>query len=339
MCPTLGRVCADGNADATCEPISNAVLGSAFARTNPQRYPQSVLWISFVEFVVFGAVAAIVLRREDLATGMGHVGGWLFRLRRSTTHAWHRSADSDKLAQQRAIVWRLLRRVGKPALLLGLLVVAGSCAAWFFKATILRWLLGPIAATWSIDSPSSTLGMPSLPLSHWLGLALIAGVALSLPASSYLSWRLLVHHGQSRQGRFGIPFAVSATSVFWTGIFLFRRDAWRFLQIWPPHQPPLPSEAASDFVSLAGRALLVGGPLLELPVIIVFLSVSGVVTHRRLLAFFRYFVLIAFAGAAAVTPPDPLSQVLLALLACILYAAAVCLAWMLIKVRALLAAA
>ena len=52
------------------------------------------------------------------------------------------------------------------------------------------------------------------------------------------------------------------------------------------------------------RWLLVAfGVVFELPVLVMFLSIAGVVTHRHLIKFARYFVVVAFVIAAVITPP------------------------------------
>ncbi|HVR20669.1 MAG TPA: twin-arginine translocase subunit TatC, partial [Polyangiaceae bacterium] len=65
--------------------------------------------------------------------------------------------------------------------------------------------------------------------------------------------------------------------------------------------------------------LLAFGLMAELPVLVFFLSIAGLVTHKHLIKFFRYFMVIAFVVAAVVTPPDPLSQLLLACPLILLY--------------------
>jgi sec-independent protein translocase protein TatC len=66
--------------------------------------------------------------------------------------------------------------------------------------------------------------------------------------------------------------------------------------------------------------MLIGfGSVFELPVLVFFLSIAGVVTHHTLIKYFRLFVVVAFVIAAVLTPPDPLSQLLLAIPLCGLY--------------------
>jgi sec-independent protein translocase protein TatC len=69
------------------------------------------------------------------------------------------------------------------------------------------------------------------------------------------------------------------------------------------------------------------GVAFELPVLAFFLSVAGLVTHKTLIHFFRYFVVVAFIISAVLTPPDPMSQLLLAIPLCGLYGVSIIVAW------------
>ena len=73
--------------------------------------------------------------------------------------------------------------------------------------------------------------------------------------------------------------------------------------------------------------LVAFGVVFELPVLAFFLSVAGIITHKDLIKFARYFVVIAFIIGAVITPPDPASQLLLAIPLCVLYALSILVAW------------
>jgi sec-independent protein translocase protein TatC len=51
------------------------------------------------------------------------------------------------------------------------------------------------------------------------------------------------------------------------------------------------------------------------------------VNHRHLLKFFRYFVVVAFVVAAVITPPDPMSQLMLAVPLIFLYGVSILVAF------------
>jgi sec-independent protein translocase protein TatC len=60
--------------------------------------------------------------------------------------------------------------------------------------------------------------------------------------------------------------------------------------------------------------MLAFGAVFELPLLLYFLSIIGMVTHRGLWKFNRWFIVIAFVVGAILTPtPDVVSQLLMAL--------------------------
>lgn len=74
-----------------------------------------------------------------------------------------------------------------------------------------------------------------------------------------------------------------------------------------------------DYLSLAIRLLLAFGIVFELPIIISFLSLAGIVNYKQLLQFSRWFLVISVVFGALLTPPDVITQLLLALPLMVLY--------------------
>lgn len=72
---------------------------------------------------------------------------------------------------------------------------------------------------------------------------------------------------------------------------------------------------------------LVFGLVFQLPLVMFLLSLLGIFDHRRLLKVSRYFVVLAFVVGAIFTPPDPLSQVLMAVPITLLFFVGVAFAW------------
>lgn len=83
----------------------------------------------------------------------------------------------------------------------------------------------------------------------------------------------------------------------------------------------------SDYLSFAMKLLLAFGLIFELPVIICFLAIAGIVTYKQLLQFGRWFAILAVLIGAALTPPDVLTQLMLAVPLIILYYASVLVAY------------
>lgn len=82
-----------------------------------------------------------------------------------------------------------------------------------------------------------------------------------------------------------------------------------------------------DYLSFAVRILLAFGIIFELPILISFLAIAGIVNYRQLIQFFRYFFVVAVIVGAMLTPPDVITQLLLALPLTVLYAISILVAY------------
>jgi Tat protein translocase TatC len=80
-----------------------------------------------------------------------------------------------------------------------------------------------------------------------------------------------------------------------------------------------PMLMVKDYLSFAIRLILAFGLIFELPIFISFLAVAGIVDYKQLIRFFRYFFVIAVIVGAVLTPPDVVTQLLLALPLMLLY--------------------
>ncbi len=81
----------------------------------------------------------------------------------------------------------------------------------------------------------------------------------------------------------------------------------------------VPSLRVGDYLSFTVRLLIVFGLVFELPLISLFLTRMGMITHKFLIRGRRYAIVIIFLFAAVFTPPDVFTQVLLGVPVIILY--------------------
>ena len=83
------------------------------------------------------------------------------------------------------------------------------------------------------------------------------------------------------------------------------------------------------FVAIALKMLLAFGLVFELPVVISLLSLAGIVNHVQLWHFGRWFIVIAVFVGALLTPPDVISQIMMAVPLSLLYLLSIGLAYFL----------
>jgi Tat protein translocase TatC len=89
----------------------------------------------------------------------------------------------------------------------------------------------------------------------------------------------------------------------------------------------------SDYLSFSLKLLFAFGILFELPVLIVFLSLAGIVTYKQLLKFSRWFIVLALIVGAVMTTPDVITQVMFAGPLIVLYFISVLIAYFIERKR------
>jgi sec-independent protein translocase protein TatC len=89
-----------------------------------------------------------------------------------------------------------------------------------------------------------------------------------------------------------------------------------------------PNIKVNEYTSFIVRLVLVFGLVFELPVVCYFMAKMGLVNHKWLIQNGRYGVLIIFIVAAILTPPDIISQFLLAIPLCFIYMLCILIAYL-----------
>jgi sec-independent protein translocase protein TatC len=236
--------------------------------------------------------------------------------------------------------WEHLEELRQRLFRMALAAIVGGTVAWFFRSQVLEWLLRPFEAGWREhfqEPPTIHFPDPAGMFVAYLKLSIIAGVVFSLPIIFYQIWAFVAPGLYSKEKRLAIPFVVSSTLLFCSGVYFGMKlafpAAFGFLLGMAGDNPPggveiKPTIMVGEYVTFITRMLVAFGTVFELPVVVFFLSVAGVINHRHLIRFFRYFVVIAFVLGAIITPPDLLSQFLLALPLIGLYGISIGIAWL-----------
>lgn len=161
-------------------------------------------------------------------------------------------------------------------------------------------------------------------------IAFVAGFFLVSPYLFYQIWRFVAPGLYAHERRWIWPVALISAIFFVSGACFgyfvvfpvgfkffaqFSSDAISFM-------PKL-----SEYLDFALKLLIAFGLSFELPVFIFFLSIMGIVTGTGLVKKGKYFILIAFIVGAILTPPDPVSQALMAGPLILLYAMGVIIAF------------
>ncbi len=243
--------------------------------------------------------------------------------------------------------WEHLAELRSRILRMLLAFAIGTGVAWFFRETLLHWLTTPFIQAWNEQKLTGQAALhfpaPASLFVAYLKLALLGGVVLSLPVMLYQLWSFVAPGLYSGEKRLALPFVFSSCLLFATGGYFGWRVAFPIaFQYLLGFSGPVgkegfevkPTVMIGDYIEFVTRMLMAFGAVFELPVLIFFLSLAGLITHRHLIQFARYFVVIAFLLAAIITPPDVTSQFLLAVPLIVLYVVSIGIAWLVDRARA-----
>jgi len=151
---------------------------------------------------------------------------------------------------------------------------------------------------------------------------LMAAFVVSLPVVLYQAWAFVAPGLYRHEKRLALPLIVSSTLLFILGMafcyFFVFRTVFHFIATFAP-QSITPAPDIEAYLSFVMTMFLAFGITFEVPVAVVLLVKTGIVELQKLRAARGYVVVGAFVIAAVVTPPDVVSQFMLALPLCLLY--------------------
>lgn len=157
-------------------------------------------------------------------------------------------------------------------------------------------------------------------------LAFFAALFVSAPWLLYQAWGFVAPGLYKHEKRLALPLLVSAILLFYAGCafayFLVLPGVFHALTVFTPDIVTIAPDPAKylDFVLVIFLAF---GVSFELPVALVIMALLGWVTPQQLREGRGYAVVGIFVVAAVITPPDVVSQLMLAIPMCLLYEAGI----------------
>ena len=155
-----------------------------------------------------------------------------------------------------------------------------------------------------------------------LKVSFFAGLLGAMPFILYQLWLFIAPGLYNNEKKMAIPFVVGGSVTFFIGVIfaycIVTPFGFQFLITFGAflYTPLINIE---DYVGFFTKIMFGFGLAFELPVFAYFLALLGLVTDRTLIDFFKYAIVIIFVAAALLTPPDILTQLLMAAPLIILY--------------------
>lgn len=204
-----------------------------------------------------------------------------------------------------------------------------SIACYMIAPQIYAFLVKPLAAI--LEGENRRLIYTGLTEAFftYMKLAVFAGGFIAFPVIAAQVWMFVAPGLYKNERRAFWPFLVATPVLFLTGAafvyYLVIPTAWRFFvgfeNLAPaPDGLPIQLEArVGEYLSLVMTLIFAFGLCFQLPVLLTLLARVGIIDAQSLVNKRRYAIVAIFAVAAVVTPPDVISQIMLAVPLMLLY--------------------
>ncbi|MEZ4364807.1 MAG: twin-arginine translocase subunit TatC [Kofleriaceae bacterium] len=207
--------------------------------------------------------------------------------------------------------------------------VIAFIGCYIFSTDIYDWLRVPLDDAWRShkdvlgNTPLMNFKSVTEPFWVYLSVSLWAGIFAASPFIFHQLWQFIAPGLYKRERRIGIAFAATSALLFIAGgafCYYFALEPMFTFLLGYAGSTLHPQLMMSEHLELSRNMMLAFGAVFELPLLILFLAGIGLVTHRSLWKFNRWFIVLAFIIGAILTPsPDPVAQVIMALPMVVLY--------------------
>jgi sec-independent protein translocase protein TatC len=147
-------------------------------------------------------------------------------------------------------------------------------------------------------------------------LAFFTALFAAMPWVLYQIWAFVAPGLYRKEKRFAVPLLVSSIVLFYAGMafayyFVFPM-AFGFLTHSGPAEVAVTPDI-NEYLSFVLMTFLAFGIAFEVPVVVMLLVLTGMVSAQKIAAARGYVIIGVFVAAAVLTPPDPMSQIMMAI--------------------------
>ncbi len=199
-------------------------------------------------------------------------------------------------------------------------MLVGFLGCYAFAGKLLKILMQPM-----LDALKQSHFIYTLPTEAFfteMKIAFVAGIFACSPYIFYQIWQFVAPGLYSHERRWIIPIAFFSALCFTTGALFGYFVVFPFgFEFFASYTSDILvfTPKLDEYLDFVLKLLFAFGIVFELPLFIFFLAKLGIVTHVGLRAKRKYAILGSFVIAAALTPPDAISQTMMAVPLCVLY--------------------
>lgn len=192
--------------------------------------------------------------------------------------------------------------------------MVGFLACYAFRKELFNIQMKPLL---DVLPPDSHLIYTSLPEAFftYVKVAFVAGLFLVSPYIFYQIWQFISPGLYDQERKYIIPISFLSALFFVSGALFGYYIVFPFgFEFFMGYADDLikPMPSLREYFSFSLKLLFAFGVIFELPLFIFFLARLGLVTGPALRKFRKYAILVAFIVAAILTPPDGITQILMA---------------------------
>ena len=199
----------------------------------------------------------------------------------------------------------------------------GFVAAYAFKEKLFEILTAPLVKAMG-ESGNAQMIFTGLPEAFftYLKVSFLAGIVLATPVLFYEFWMFVSPGLYRNEKKYLLPVVILSVFFFLVGssfgyFIVFPYGFQFFLGFANETIQAMPS--MKEYLAFASKMLLAFGFVFELPLVLTFMARMGLVTTEFLAKNRKYALLLFFVGAALITPPDVITQIMMALPLMLLY--------------------
>ena len=217
--------------------------------------------------------------------------------------------------------WRIIKTL--------LAIIVGSAVSFVYIDQILEILLKPTTST-SYRIALQVLSVQGMFLIKWF-ISFISGFVLAMPVVVYQIWKFVTPGLKINEKRYALPVVLFACISFITGV------SFGYLVLIPFSLEFFSGMGAglvennfsiTYYFSFLTWLLLGAGLVFQLPVLSLFLSAIGVLTPPFMRHYRRHAIVTILILSSFITPPDPVSMLMMAVPLVVLYEISIGVSWM-----------
>lgn len=199
--------------------------------------------------------------------------------------------------------------------------IIGFAICWVFVDQLFAVIMNPLLEVLPAGTHAQYTTLPEAFFTR-MEIAFVAGLFLASPAIFYQIWAFVAPGLYDDEKKYILPIAFLSAFFFIAGglfcyyiVFPFAFNF--FISYSTPEIVMTPK--ISDYLSFVLKLVFAFGLIFEMPIFTLFLARMGVLTARMMRHFRKYAIVVIFILAAILTPPDVISQLLMACPMLLLY--------------------